>query len=189
MKFSIRHESEDFLHPHLTVQPLYHLKKRLLSRDRLLASLPASIYCRPLIEEDSSPSNGFLRLAKRCCFPTKSKSDYSEDLCFDDRGWQQQARCHKAWQSKQHEFFKPRPTTKIFQHLMSFQTLKPRQMTDLSMLMFAVGANPIQRLRFPPFLTAYPSASMPAENTQGFLPTLFSPFLAKLRFENHWIEA
>ena len=92
LKFSIRHESEDFLHLHLSVQPPYRLKKRLLSRDRLLASLPVSNYCRPLIEEDRNPWDVLHRLAKRSRFPPKSKSDYSGDLCFDDRGWQQQAR-------------------------------------------------------------------------------------------------
>ena len=82
----------NFLYSHLTVQPLYCLKKRLLSKDRLLASLPASKCYRPLIEEDCSTSDVLLRLAKRSSFPPKSKSDYSEDLCFDDRRWQQQGK-------------------------------------------------------------------------------------------------
>ena len=81
---------------------------------------------------------------------------------------------------------KLKPITETVQHLTSFEALKSWHMTDL---MSAVGANLIQRLSFPPFLTVYPSGSMPAENNQSFLSNLFSPISAKLRFEDRWIKA
>ena len=143
LRFSIRHESDDIPHSHLTLSMLSSVTGLLGSKCLLvcLTSLKRWLHHRlkrqsPISTREQTTPFGFCffwlnhvnsitsrnRAGMRTFAPMVNHSN-------------QQARCKKKWQSKQYQSKMPtkaRSTRKMTPYLAPFQKLSQRQMTDLS---------------------------------------------------------